>query len=111
MLPDTVEYGEWKSGVRTESLVFGLTVLGQKAALGLGAGALGLALSHIGYAANLTQTPQTLAALKAMMFWAPFVGGLASVSLIFFYPLDRETHGRMVAEIAARAGPTPVPTV
>jgi len=111
MLPDTVEYGEWKSGVRTESLVFGLTVLGQKAALGLGAGALGLALSHIGYAANQVQTPQALADLKALMFWVPFFGGLASLALIAFYPLDRATHGRMVAEIAARAGPTPVPTI
>jgi len=109
MLPDTVEYGEWKSGVRTESLVFGLTVLGQKAALGLGAGFLGLLLSHIGYIANVAQTPQTLAGIKAMMFWWPFVGGLISLTLIVFYPLDRATHGRMVADIAARAGPTPVP--
>lgn len=109
MLPDTVEYGEWKSGVRTESLVFGLTVLGQKAALGLGAGFLGLLLSHIGYTANVAQTPETLAGIKAMMFWWPFIGGLISLTLIFFYPLDRATHGRMVADIAARAGPTSVP--
>lgn len=109
MLPDTVEYGEWKSGVRTESLVFGLTVLGQKAALGLGAGFLGLLLTHVGYTANVAQTPETLAGIKAMMFWWPFVGGLISLTLIFFYPLDRASHGRMVADIAARAGPTPVP--
>ncbi|ATQ42415.1 MFS transporter [Caulobacter mirabilis] len=108
MLPDTVEYGEWKSGVRTESLVFGLTVLGQKAALGLGAGFLGLLLTHVGYVANQAQTPETLAGIKAMMFWWPFVGGLISLALIFFYPLDRKTHGRMVEEIAARAGSTPV---
>lgn len=109
MLPDTVEYGEWKSGVRTESLVFGLTVLGQKAALGLGAGFLGLLLTQAGYVANVAQSPETLAGIKAMMFWWPFAGGLVSLALIFFYPLDRKTHGQMVAEIAARAGPTPVP--
>lgn len=111
MLPDTVEYGEWKSGVRTESLVFGLTLLGQKAALGLGAGFLGLLLTQVGYTANVDQTPATLGGIKAMMFWWPVAGGLISLALIFFYPLDRKTHGRMVEEIAARASPTPVPTV
>ena len=111
MLPDTVEYGEWRSGVRTESLVFGLTVLGQKAALGLGAGLLGVLLTHVGYQANAVQTPETLAGIKAMMFWWPFIGGLISLTLILFYPLDRKTHGRMVEEIAARAAPVPAPTV
>jgi len=111
MLPDTVEYGEWKSGVRTESLTFGLTVLGQKIALGLGAGFLGLLLTHVGYTANVAQTPETLAGIKAMMFWWPFIGGLISLALIFFYPLDRKTHDRMVEEIAARAGPVLLPNI
>lgn len=106
MLPDTVEYGEWKSGVRTESLVFGLTVLGQKAALGLGAGLLGILLTQVGYVANVAQTPGTLAGIKAMMFWWPFVGGLISLTLIFFYPIDRAAHAKMVAEIAKRDGPS-----
>jgi GPH family glycoside/pentoside/hexuronide:cation symporter len=35
---------------------------------------------------------------------------LISLGLILFYPLDRKTHGQMVAEITARAGLTPVPT-
>ena len=102
MLPDTVEYGEWKSGVRTESLVFGLTVLGQKAALGLGAGVLGFALSAIGYTPNTAQTPETLADLKALMFWVPLAGGLISFALIWLYPINRDNHGAMVEEIATR---------
>jgi len=108
MLPDTVEYGEWRSGVRTESMVFGLTVLGQKAALGLGAGFLGVALSHVGYTANAVQTPETLAGIKAMMFWIPLVGGLGSAALIFFYPINRQAHETMVAEIAARSEQKPI---
>lgn len=102
MLPDTVEYGEWRSGVRTESLVFGLTVLGQKVALGLGAGVLGFALTRFGYLPNVAQSSQTLADIKALMFWAPLVGVLTSASLIVFYPINRRTHAAMVDEIAAR---------
>ena len=104
MLPDTVEYGEWRSGVRTESLVFGLTVLGQKVALGLGAGALGIALTQFGYVPNVAQSPQTLADIKGLMFWAPLVGTLAAAALICFYPINRRTHAAMVEEISARNG-------
>ncbi len=108
MLPDTVEYGEWRTGVRTESLVFGLVVLGQKAALGLGAGFLGIALTHVGYVPNAAQSPDTLAGIKAMMFWIPLAGGLASAGLIAFYPITRASHETMVAEIAARSADAPV---
>lgn len=107
MLPDTVEYGEWRSGVRTESLVFGLTVLGQKVALGLGAGALGLALTHVGYVPNVAQSAETLEGIKALMFWVPLAGVLAAAGLISLYPIDRRTHAAMVEEIAARAGAAP----
>ncbi|MDB5456884.1 MAG: glycoside transporter [Caulobacter sp.] len=108
MLPDTVEYGEWRSGTRTESMVFGLTVLGQKAALGLGAGFLGVALTHVGYQPNAVQTPETLAGIKAMMFWIPLAGGLGSAALIFLYPINRAAHQKMVAEIAARSAEGPI---
>lgn len=104
MLPDTVEYGEWKSGVRTESLVFGMAVLGQKIAVGLGAGFLGLALSHVGYVANAAQTPETIAGIKNMMFWIPLTGGLTAFALIWFYPLSLSLHAQIVEELAARKG-------
>jgi GPH family glycoside/pentoside/hexuronide:cation symporter len=102
MVPDTVEYAEWRSGLRSESLAFGLLMLGQKAALGLGAGFLGMALAHIGYVADAAQSPQTLAAIKAMMFWIPFAAALLTGALIAFYPISPAFHRRMVAEIAAR---------
>lgn len=105
MLPDTVEYGEWRSGVRTESLVFGLAILGQKASLGMGAGLLGLLLARIGYVANVAQSPETLDGIKAMMFWIPLAGGLCSLALIGLYPVTLVSHARMVEEITAREAP------
>lgn len=102
MLPDTVEYGEWRSGIRTESLVFGLGVLGQKISLGLGAGLLGVALQHVGYVANVEQSPQTIEGIKQMMFWIPLVGGLCSLALIWRYPVSLSLHAQIVEEIAAR---------
>lgn len=102
MLPDTVEYGEWRSGVRAESLVFGCGVLAQKVALGIGAGVLGLALEQIGYLPNELQSAATLNDLKQLMFWVPLIGGLGSAALIYFYPIGLKEHARIVEEIAAR---------
>lgn len=107
MLPDTVEYGEWRSGVRTESMVFGLATLGQKMALGLGAGFLGIALAHVGYVSNAQQSAETLEGIKQMMFWIPLAGGLITVTLITLYPLSLKAHAKMVEEIAARNAATP----
>lgn len=102
MLPDTVEFAEWRTGVRSESFAFGLLMLGQKAALGLGAGALGAGLAAAGYVAGPEQAPATLAAIKTMMFWAPMAAAAVSGLLIAFYPISPDLHRRMVAEIAAR---------
>ncbi len=102
MLADTVEFGEWKTGLRVESFAYGLAMLGQKAALGLGAGLLGILLGHIGYQAGAAQSPATLAGLKAMMFWFQLGGAVVTGALIAFYPISPRRHREIVDEIAAR---------
>jgi glycoside/pentoside/hexuronide:cation symporter, GPH family len=36
MVADTVEYGEWKAGMRTEGLAYGTVALAAKVSVGLG---------------------------------------------------------------------------
>ena len=107
MLPDTVEYGEWRTGARAESLTFGLTVFGQKAALGGAAGALGWMLTQIGYVANAEQTPDTLDAIKNITFWFPFIGFSLALGVMAFYPISTAFHRKMVEDIDARAAAQP----
>lgn len=102
VLPDTVEYGEWKSGVRTESLIFGLVVLGQKAALGIAAGALGFALTAIGYRSNEPMTPETIDGLRMMMLFIPLGGVILSLLLIQRYRLSHAIHRQIVLDIEQR---------
>ena len=102
-LPDTVEYGEWRTGTRTESLVFGLVVLGQKAALGIAAGGLGVALSLIGYVPNEGMVPATSDGLRMMMLVIPVVGAVLSLLLILNYRLSYEQHRQIVRDIDERA--------
>lgn len=108
MMPDTVEYGEFRTGTRGEGAAFGFVSFVQKASLGLAAGALGEALSLIGYRANVAQTPETLSSMKALMLGVPALFYLGAAAFIFFYPLDARTHGRLVKVLQwrrARAAP------
>lgn len=103
MLPDTVEYGQWKTGIRSESFAFGLVMLGQKAALGLAAGALGMLLAQAGYTGSGAQSAQTLEAIKNMMFWIPLGGALVTGALVFFYPISPRAHRQMLHDIQQRS--------
>lgn len=101
-LPDTVEYGEWTTGVRTESLVFGLVSFAQKVSFGLAAGLLGVLLDGVGYEANAVQTADTLVGIKTIMTLLPAAIGIGGITLIWFYPIDQKLHGRLVRAIAWR---------
>ncbi len=105
ILPDTIEYGEWKTGQRAEAFVFGLALLFQKVALGVGAGLFGLTLSLIGYRPNTTQTAETLHGLKIAMVTLPLLGVAICTVAMLFNPLRRGVHERIVGELALkRAG-------
>jgi GPH family glycoside/pentoside/hexuronide:cation symporter len=102
LLPDTVEYGEWVSGARTESFLFGLAQFAFKAALGIGAGLFGWLLSRVGYVANVAQAPATLASLKWLMIILPAVGLVVAAVLMIRFPMGRGRHEAIVAELAQR---------
>ncbi|HEY7775259.1 MAG TPA: MFS transporter, partial [Kineobactrum sp.] len=103
MLPDTVEYGEWRSGVRDEGIVFGLNQLALKTASGIGIGALGIMLEAIGYVANEPQSAATVAGMRDLVILLPLLLGLLSAAVIAAYPVSRELHGRLLRAIAWRA--------
>ena len=102
MLPDTVEYGQWRSGVRDDGIVFGLSQLISKAGSGLGVGMIGLLLSAIGYNAGIEQSAATLQGIRASAFLIPAAASALSVLVILFYPLDAQLHARIVRGLARR---------
>ena len=102
MIPDTVEVGEWQTGIRAEGATFGFVSFVQKASLGVAAGLLGEVLSVIGYTANMAQTPETLASLKFVMLAVPAVFASLATVTILFYSLDGKQHGRLVRALRWR---------
>ena len=102
MLPDTVEFGELRSGVRDDGILFGLCQFISKAGSGLGVGMIGLLLSFIGYSANEVQSEETLQGIRMAAFLIPAVCSLCSVAVITLYPLDELMHRRIVRALLWR---------
>lgn len=102
MVPDTVEYGEVRTGIRAEGALYGLVSLSQKVALGIGIGLIGVLLDTIGYHANVVQTKDTLDGILILLTLVPAAFALGAGALIWFYPLDRATHAGLLRELATR---------
>ncbi len=101
MLPDTVEYAQWRLGVRADGAIFAMSSFFQKLAKTIGGAGVAGVLAWSGYVANVDQTETSLAAIHNLMTLAP-----ASIMVIMIlaaraYRLDGQTHARIVAEINA----------
>ena len=103
MIADTVDYGEWQSGVRVEAACFSLLSFANKASLAFGGGALGYLLSWSGYQANVIQSEAALEGIKSTLSLVPVAGFLVSALFIFFYPISAQYHQKLISDIKARA--------
>lgn len=101
-LPDTVEYGELRTGRRDESLIFGVIGFIQQASYGVAVAIAGVLLDLIGYQANMSQSESTLQALKVIMTLIPAGLILSAFLVIGRYRLDRLTHQRILAILRKR---------
>jgi GPH family glycoside/pentoside/hexuronide:cation symporter len=96
MLPNTIEYGEQRTGLRVEGAVFGMAALLQRVAIGIATAIIGLGFERAGYVANVGQSAATLTAMRLTIALVP-LGFLAlSCLLMAMNPLGRGEHARIV---------------
>jgi glucuronide carrier protein len=101
---DTVEYGEWKTGVRTEGTTYALFSFTRKLGQAFGGAAAAFTLGLGGYiSANAGhQTENAQWAIRAACGLVPAALFLLAISVMFFYPLTEKKFREMVGEVAAR---------
>ena len=99
MLPDTVEYAQWRLGVRADGAIFAMSSFFQKLAKTIGGAGMAAALAWSGYVANVEQSAASLAAIHNLMTLAP--AGIMVIMILAarMYRLDGPTHARIVAEL------------
>ena len=91
MLGDVADYGEWKTGIRSDGLIFSAGTFGEKVGSGLGGLLIGIVMSIGGYVAGAAaQTPGTIFAIKSLFAYIPILLGVISIVLMFFYDLDKK---------------------
>ena len=100
---DTVEFGQWRTGIRAEGSMYGLVTLAQKVALGVGVGLLGVLLDLIGYRHGVIQDAGTRHGILLLVSLAPAALAATGGLLMWFYPIDFRLHGRLTRALARRA--------
>jgi GPH family glycoside/pentoside/hexuronide:cation symporter len=99
MLPDTIEYGEVHTGVRSESSLYGFMTFAQKGSVAFAIIILGLVLDFIGFQANEVQSATTISNMKAIMTLIPSIGIALSLVIIYFYPIDAKMHKDLLRQL------------
>lgn len=88
---DTIEYGEWKTGHRTEGLINSAASFGFKVGSGLGAAILGGVLSLGGYIGTAeVQSEGAILAIKSLFIYLPIIFAILQIFIMSFYKLDKE---------------------
>lgn len=102
MLPDTVEYGQWKTGIRSEGIPFAFFSFTQKAGMALAGSFAAFFLGISGYVANIEQTDVSLNAIRMLFnIWPAVFSAICAVALIF-YKLSETRYKQVLEELRER---------
>jgi glucuronide carrier protein len=107
---DTVEYGEWKTGFRTEGTSYAVFSFTRKAGQAIGAASAAYAIGIGGYVAGAASQPSS--AVDAIKFTAGIVPAmfvLVAVAIMVAYPLTETRFREIVREVAERRAGRGVP--
>lgn len=103
IIPDAVEWGEWKTGKRHEGMLYSLTTLIRKAATSVAIPLTLLLLEFTGYVPNAAQQPNSaLLGIRIVIGPIPAVLLCGGILFAYLYPLSREQHAQVVRELEAR---------
>lgn len=106
MEADTVEYGEWKTGIRTEGATYAFFSFTRKVGQAVGAALASYGLAWAGYNTSLkgtgqSQTPQTLDGIQQAAGALTFIPLLIAVLVMASYPLTETRFREIMAKIQA----------
>jgi GPH family glycoside/pentoside/hexuronide:cation symporter len=108
MIADAIDYGEWKTGVRTEGLVYSASSFGGKVGTGLGSAALGWALAIGAFNPSLeVQAAPAMTAILSAFLYIPILLTVLSLIVLSQYKLDKELP-HILADLRRRHQPETV---
>ena len=105
MMGDVVEYGQWKSHLRQESLVFGAGSMGFKIGTGITSAVMTLMLEGAGFlsstAGGAVQPDSAVSMITTIFKFGPILVWIVAIIVLVFYKLDK-IYPKVMKELAER---------
>lgn len=102
MIADAIEYGQWKTGIRTAGAIQAAATSGQKFGQGIGNALIGTIMATAGYDGALAvQSEAALATISNMFIWGVTILGCIMIFIMLFYKLDKE-YPQIMKELLER---------
>ena len=105
MVGDAVEFGQWKSHIRQEGLVFAGGSVGTKVGAGIASAAIPALLTFAGFQTStggfIAQNPATIQMISNIYFIGPLIIAILAFVTLLLYRLDKK-YDKIVAELAVR---------
>ena len=99
IIPDCVEYGEWKTGLRNDGFQYAFVSLGNKIGMAIGTALLAALLGKYGYVANQAQNSAVLSIMKHSFTTIPGILWIVTAVVLFFYRLNRKRYNEIVEDL------------
>jgi GPH family glycoside/pentoside/hexuronide:cation symporter len=99
LIADTCDYGEWKTGIRSEGLMASSQSIGSKIGIGFGSAMTGWILSAAGYAGDAAVTDSVISAIKFDYSWLGLI-----ISVVLFIVIMMMDVEKYQPEIRAALG-------
>ena len=102
MIADAIEYGQWKTGLRTAGAIQSATTSGQKFGQGIGSALIGFIMDVNAYNGNLDVQPeQALQTILDLFIYGVTILGIIMIIILLFYKSDKE-YPTIIRELLAR---------
>ena len=99
IIPDCVEYGEWKTGLRNDGFQYAFVSLGNKIGMAIGTALLAALLGKYGYVANQVQNPAVLSIMRHSFTTIPGILWIVTAIVLFFYRLNKKRYNEIVEDL------------
>ncbi len=104
MFADAADYSELQNGKSSVGLIFSSSSMAQKFGGALGTYLILFLLAIYGYqtpenGVQITQSPETLTGLMALMSWIPALACAAGVAVMSLYPLSQKKMDAINSEL------------
>ena len=102
MIADAVEYGQWKTRIRQEGMIFSAASIGSKLGAGITSAVIGGVLAWAGYNGLLEeQSPVAISAISGMYLYGPVIVWGVTALLLWVYRLD-SFYDKMMKDLNER---------